>query len=355
MKTRPLRSSIATLALILLATGVLRAADHWKVVTGEAFSFTEVRDGVWHVRGTGAVAAGSNGALVVGDGGALLVDSHMTPAAARALLAELPLVTDQPIRYVVNTHFHFDHVQGNQVFGEDVEVVAHEATRAHIASGDTRRGRGYELFVGGIPGAIEQLEAGLAGLEGEELETAQARIAGMRTFWEQDSETELKAPTLALREAVTLYRGGREIRIFHLGRGHTDGDVLVYLPAERVLVTGDVITNGVPYMGDGFLREWADSLEPLTELPIDVILPGHGAAFEGSERIAHLQAYLRDLWAKCAALHAEGVAAAEAAERIDMTAHAEHFPTIEGPGVHPHAVERVYELLAADRSMAIAR
>lgn len=346
MRTTVRNSAIWSFVVALAlwgASGI--AAQEWREVTGESFSFTEVRPGVWHVTGTGAIAVGSNGALVEGERDLLLVDSHMTPAAARALLADLPQVTDKPIRYVVNTHFHFDHVQGNQVFGPEVEIIAHEETRRRVADGDSRRGRGYDYFIGGLPERIAQLEAELPGLEGDARAEAEERLAGMRTLLEQDRETELAAPTLALRQAVTLFRDGREIRILYLGRGHTSGDVVVYLPAEKALVTGDLLTGGVPYMGDGFLPEWVETLEALRGLEIDVVLPGHGRAFGEPERIVHLQELLRDLWEQCVDQHARGVPAAEAAAAIDLTAHSEHFPTIEGPGVMPHAVERAYELL----------
>lgn len=340
--------TLALAAALLCGAARAAAAEEWNQVTGAAFRFVEVSAGVWHVLGTGAVAVGSNGALIVSDDDALLVDSHMTPTAARALLEDLPLVTDKPIRYVVNTHFHFDHVQGNQVFGPSVEIVAHEFTRERIAAGDTRRGRGYEMFVGGLPTMIEQAEAALADLEGDERAATEQRIAGMRTFWEQDQEADPPPPTLALRDSITLYRGGREIRIFFLGRGHTGGDVVVYLPETGVLMTGDLLTNGLPYMGDGFLLEWAETLEPLAALQPSVILPGHGEAFKEVEKIGHLQAYLRDLWGKAATTHRRGVSVADAAVGIDMSAHAGHFPQIEGAGVSAHAIERIYELLDAE-------
>jgi glyoxylase-like metal-dependent hydrolase (beta-lactamase superfamily II) len=148
-----------------------------------------------------------------------------------------------------------------------------------------------------------------------------------------------------VQRRLTLHRGGREIQLAFFGRGHTAGDVVVYLPAERVLVTGDLLTAGVPYMGDAYVPEWIETLEALKALDVEVILPGHGAAFEGVAKIGYLQAYLRDLWREASALHAAGVSAPEAAKKIDMTAHAEHFPEISGPGVSEHAVERIYELL----------
>lgn len=326
----------------------LAAADHWREVSGEAFKFVEVKPGVWHVLGTGPIVVGSNGALVVSENDALLVDSHMTPTAARALLEDLPSITDKPIRYVVNTHFHFDHVQGNQVFGPEVEIVAHEFTRERIAAGDTRRGRGYDSFIAALPAMADQLEASLETLEAEERAAAELRIHGMRTIWQQDQEADPPPPTLALRQSVTLYRGDREIRIFFSGRGHTGGDIVVYLPREKVLVTGDLLTFALPYMGDGFLREWVDTLEALKGLDVEVILPGHGQAFEETEKIGYLQAYLRELWDKTVALHGAGVSVEEAAGTIDMTGHSEHFPQLEGPGANAHAVERIYELLDGD-------
>ncbi|UCE01819.1 MAG: MBL fold metallo-hydrolase [Candidatus Latescibacterota bacterium] len=336
---------------MLLSAGVAAYADEeWREVVGEEFTFTEVRSGVWHVRGSGTIAVGSNGALVVNDRDALLVDSHMTPAAARALLADLPLVTDKPIRDLVNTHFHFDHVHGNQVFGSEVEILAHEYTHAKIASGGTQRGRGYEAFIAAIPQRMQQVQEQIEQASAEEKQQLTQRLERMRRIWEQEQETRPTAPTLTLQEAVTLYRGGREIRILHFGRGHTGGDVVVYLPEERVLVAGDLITGGLPYMGDGFLLEWADTLEPLTQLEIDVILPGHGAAFTQVERLGFLQMYLRDLWRKLVELHAQGVSAQEAAASVDMSAHRERIPDVEQAGVSRHTVDRVYELLDANGS-----
>lgn len=358
-KSTPRASAIFAFAIALVVSAAAGADSHgagnheaeshdasvWKQVSGSAFTFTEVRPDVWHIQGTGTPAAGSNGAVIVGERDALLVDSHMTPAAAKALQADLPLITDKPIRYIVNTHFHFDHVQGNQVFGPDVEIIAHEFTRRVIASGDSRRGRGYDFFIGSAPARIESLEKQLESATGEDRQGIERQLDSLRTVWEQDQETELVAPTLALRKQITLYRGGREIRLHFFGRGHTGGDVVVYLPAEKVLVTGDLVTQGVPYMGDAYLLEWADTLEHLTELDVEVVLPGHGTAFDEIERIRWQQHLLRNLWHQIVDQHALGIPADEAAQAIDLTAHGKHYPSISEVGFNLHAVERAYELL----------
>ncbi len=311
---------------------------------GKAFTFHQIRDDVYHAVGTGSLAVGCNGAVVVNENDVLIVDSHMTPAAAWALQKELRDLTDKPVRYVINTHFHFDHSHGNQMFGDDVEIIAHTFTHGKVARGESMKGRAWESFIMTIPGRIEQAEGQLESLEGEEKEKLAEQIAGLRRFWEATQATVPTPPTMALERSLVLHRGGREIRLLFLGRGHTGGDVVVHLPGEKVLITGDLLTEGLPYMGDGFVPDWIDTLEGMKALDFDVMLPGHGAAFEDTAKIDHLQAYLRDLWRQATALHGQGVSAAEAVQQIDLSAHAEHFSRAAG-AVSDHAVARIWELL----------
>lgn len=338
----------ALLVLLLAAPFAALADDHeWKTVEGDAFTFTEVRDGVWHAVGGAGTAAGSNGAVVINESDVLVVDSHMTPSTARAMLADLAKITDKPVRYLVNTHFHFDHTHGNEVFGPDVEIVAHEFTQRKVASGDTKRGRGYDGFIGSTPQNVERMKAGLDALSDEDRAAMEKRMAFAMKVYEESEAVEPRAPTLALREAVTLYRGGREIQLLHVGRGHTGGDVIVYLPAEKALISGDLLTAGLPYMGDAFVPEWVGTLDEVAALDIEVILPGHGPAYTEVERVEHLQLYLIDLWQQSVKLFASGVTEEKAAAIINLTAHAKNFPEIEGVGVSRPAVDRLWELFTA--------
>ena len=344
---------------------------------GLAFEFEEVVPGVYHARGTGALSVGSHGAVIVNEEDVLLVESHISPAAAYAVVDEIEALTDKPVRYVVNTHYHFDHAHGNQIYPEDVHVIGHEVTREMLESGASM-GRSYELFVGRLPeqvvaivaaeeelrGRFEELrervdaaedEAEREELEGEletlqgELETLQGRAAYMRNYLAGQDALVPKGPNTTLSERMTLFRGDREIRILFFGRGHTGGDVVVHLPQERVIVTGDLLIPGLPYMGDGYLAEWVETLEHVKALDFDWVLPGHGNPFQDRERITHLQDYMRDLQERAAALHAQGIPYEEAAAQIDMTDHAEHYPQIRFPGVPAVAVQRVFELLDGGR------
>lgn len=315
------------------------------VAAGERFEFTEVVPGVYHARGVGDLVVGSNAAVVVNQDDVLLVDSHISPAAASALLEELEALTDRPVRYVANTHWHFDHAHGNQVYPPEVEIISHEATRAVIAAGGSNSGRSYELFLGSLPDRIARMEATLdtvtdAGARAE----LRAELERQRAFHAQVREVVPTPPNTTLSERLTLYRGDREIRFLFFGRGHTEGDVVVHLPGEGVLITGDLVTAGLPYMGDGFVDEWIETLEHLKSLEFEWVVPGHGMPFRDRDRIGHLQDYLRDLWNQTVEFHERGLPAETAAASIDMRSYADHFD-VQDAGVPLITVTRIYELL----------
>ena len=129
---------------------------------GPAFTFNKITEGVYLAIGTGNLVVMSNAAIIEGDRDVLVVDSHVTPGGAWALREELKAVTNKPIRFVVNSHFHFDHSHGNQIYGPDVEIIGHEFARAQIVAGKSLDSRAHEFFVGGVPNAIKGLEGRLA-------------------------------------------------------------------------------------------------------------------------------------------------------------------------------------------------
>ena len=310
-----------------------------------AFELEQIRPGVFHARGTGTMSVGSHGALVENEDELLLVDSHISPAAARAILAQAESLTGKPVRYVVNTHFHFDHAHGNQIYPVEVQVIGHETTREMLLNGGST-GRSFEMFTGGLPEQIRQAEADLEGMsEGPDRTQAEEQLDFLRRYYDEQQEVEPTGPNTTLSERMTLFRAGREIRLLFFGRGHTGGDVVVHLPDERVLITGDLLVPGLPYMGDGYLTEWIQTLEHLKDLDFEWVLPGHGVPFQDRERITYLQDYMRDLQSRAEALHAQGMGYAEAAAAIDMRDHAERYPSITEVGVPEITVQRIFDLL----------
>ena len=318
------------------------------VYEGRAFDFYEVRKNIYHAVGTGKLAVGSNASIVINSEDVLVVDSHLSPAAALALTEELSEITPKPIRYVINTHFHFDHAHGNQLFSSDVEIIGHEFTYSMLADGNSKRGRAYETFIGSLPSVIDNLKERIASTnDAGELVSLKTDLMVQENYKKATDAVIPTPPTITLSERLTLHRGGREIQLLFLGRGHTGGDVVVYLPDERIVITGDLLTDGIAYLGDSHPLEWVETLDRLKKLDFDLVLPGHGMAFEDKNKIRHFQAYLKDFWIKVQASHSAGTSAADASMQIDMRNHAEHYPGIQNPGVALDAVLRAYDLLGS--------
>jgi glyoxylase-like metal-dependent hydrolase (beta-lactamase superfamily II) len=310
-----------------------------------AHRFHKVTDSIYSAIGTGTMNVGSNSGIIINEREVLVVDSHITPASARVLLQELKTLTEKPVRYVVNTHYHFDHAHGNQIFSDDVMVIGHEFTREKLL-GDVMNERTYKSFTTGLPAQIDDLKKQIAAQsDPSERANLQDRLDVTQAYLEALAEVKPTPPNVTLKTKLTLFRGGREIQLLFFGRGHTGGDVVVFLPGERIVCTGDLLTAGLAYMGDGYVDEWITTLDALKALAFDTVIPGHGEVYTGKARIDYFQSYLRDIWNQVMALKKQGVPADEAAKRVDMTAHQEFFSQIQAPGVDPRAVQRMYEVM----------
>lgn len=318
---------------------------------GKAFRFNKVKDGLYHAVGTGALAVVGNSSVIVNDNDVIVVDDHVSPAAAWVLLDEIKSLTDKPVRTVINTHFHFDHAHGNQIFGKNVDIIGHEFTRDMLLKGNPLQMPLYKNYVEALPRQIDDLRK-RAAAEGDAARKANLQMQLAATENNRVSQAELRPtpPNVTLRTQMTLYRGDREIQIRFLGRAHTAGDVVVYLPKEKAVITGDFLTSALSNMSDAFVNEWPATLDELKKLDFDTVLPGHGDAFTDKAKIEYFQAYLRDVWTQVSRFKQQGVSAEDAAKQADLTKHKEHFPTIQGPGVPIIAVTRIYDLL--DRGVA---
>jgi len=283
-------------------------------------AFDELAPGVFFAVGDGPVHVASNALVVVNDEDVLVVDSHITADAARALLASVATLTDKPVRYLVNTHFHFDHAHGNQVFPPNVETIGHEYTRARLL-GDVLKQPTY-LGMGGPATQqkkIDGLQERLVAASAEQRESLEAQIATQQRHLKALDEVEPTPPTTTLLRKMTLHRGAREIQLLHLGRGHTGGDVVVFLPGEKVAFTGDLLYKGAPYLGDAYPEDFIETLEALKSLDFDVAAPGHGPLIRDKEQIDFNQEYLRKYWGQVKASHAAGRTLDQAIDSVDLT------------------------------------
>jgi glyoxylase-like metal-dependent hydrolase (beta-lactamase superfamily II) len=344
---------IVTALLLLVSTFVNRNADTvaaqgqrpaGTTFTGKAFRFNKVKEGLYHAIGTGALTVVGNSTVIVNDRDVIVVDDHVSPAAAWVLLAEIKSITDKPVTTVINTHFHFDHAHGNQIFGPNVQIIGHEFTRRALLDDPVSKPL-YQNFYN-FKTMETQIETQRKRIASEQDPAVRAKLQAQLTANENNlaSQKELRPtpPNVTLTTQMTLHRGDREIQIRYLGRGHTAGDVVVYLPKEKAVITGDLLTSSTSNMSDSYPAEWAATLEELKKLDFDTVLPGHGEAFTDKAKIDYFQAYMRDVWATVSALKKEGVPAAEAAKRADLSKHKERFPN---PAVPLLGVQRIYALI----------
>ena len=344
--------SVVLLISMYVMPFILCAQD--RIVESETHRFVEVAKGVWHVSGNGKIHTMSNAMVLVGEFDTLVVDSHVTPSAARTLLDSLAVITDKPVRYLVNSHYHFDHAHGNQSFPSGIEIIGHEFTRAKLSGtlGNVLDESTFRSFSDPVPSLVASLGEQIAS-ESDLAKKAelQERLRVQTDYMNAIDEVVPTPPNITLADKMTLFQvvpeGSREIQLLHFGRAHTGGDVVIYLPQEKVVFTGDMMLPGLAYMGDGHVDEWPDALEGLKGLDFDTWLPGHGPVMRSKVPISNFQDYLRDLWVKSNELYRLGVEWQEAAMQIDMTNHARNYFQIRGPGVDPRAIRRIFELLDA--------
>jgi cyclase len=284
MRLRPLW----LLAILLLApTGAAAQSQKLEIV--------KLADGVY-----GAIFSEprmdpveSNSVIVINSDSVLVVDANRTPATARTVIAEIRKLTDKPVRYVVNSHWHDDHIFGNQSYREafpQADFVAHRNTRddmerlafPHIRGGIDRFTKALadteaQLSKGSKPNGEKLTEKERAQLS-EELKVYRDVLPKIKTI-------RLVLPTVTFDERLTLHAGGRTIQILYFGRGNTRGDVAVYLPREKVLVTGDLLVHPVPFAYGSFLGDWIQTMKKLRELDADIIVPGHGPVMRDKEYV----------------------------------------------------------------------
>ena len=230
----------------------------------------------------GDVGFGGNSVGILTDDGVVMFDTSGTPASGQAILSEVRKLTDKPVIYVINSHWHWDHWGGNQVFKAafpNVQFLSHEKNRdlmMSVAVGWNAPGLAKDL-----PDYVKYQKEQLAAAEAKhtpEKDLAKKRelLAADENFLEQKRSVTYTFPNATFSESATLYLGTREIRVLH-ARAITPGDTFVYLPKEKILITGDILVSPIPFaVGGSYPQEWTETLQKLNQLETDTIIPGHG-------------------------------------------------------------------------------
>jgi cyclase len=323
------------------------APSPYPVVSGKAYKFEKIAEGVYYATSTGALSTGSNNTLIVGDRDVMVVDTGTSPAAARAMVEDIKVITDKPVKWVVNTHFHYDHTDGNQVYAGHADIIGHEYVKYAIEKLDVLHREPYKTSqLTNVPNRIEALKKQIADeKDATRKATLERQLAVAQQGWEDLKEIKPTPPNKTYKKSMDIKVGSHDVRLLFLGRGHTNGDTVVFLPKEKIVCTGDLMESAPAYMGDAQFDEWVTTLEALKKLDFDTVLPGHGTPFHDKGLITAFQGYLTDLTRQGTELKKQGVSAEDAAQRIDLTKYKTAFPSIQRPGADIRGVRRLYEWL----------
>jgi glyoxylase-like metal-dependent hydrolase (beta-lactamase superfamily II) len=276
--------------------GEMDCCAHEGPAAGDArFDWRKVADGVHVAVAHPAYKVNCNTAVIQSDDGLVIVDTHSKPSAARVIVERLRQMTSRPVRYVVNTHFHWDHWHGNEVYPAsypDAEIVTNQITREAMRKRGLKR---IDDHARQVPTEIAKLRADLVAAASPEARAQlQANLRLAESYLREVQALRPALPTLAFEQTMKLYRRDREIHLLHLGRAHTEGDVFVYLPKEKVVITGDAVIGWTPYMGDGYPEEWVATLDRLAELDFTQIIMGHGEP-AGRDWLQVFRGYVHDM------------------------------------------------------------
>jgi glyoxylase-like metal-dependent hydrolase (beta-lactamase superfamily II) len=232
-------------------------------------------------------------------------------------------VTDKPVTHLVNSHWHGDHNLGNQVYRAEfpgLKIVAHPETHAAMTGSPMAYVRRY------VPMLTEVIGEWHAQQEQGELSAPRAELLpGLVLMREQFERVVIAPPDLLVDSRLVLDRGEREIHIIHPGRGNTPGDLVLWLPRERVLATGDLVVHPIPYGFGSYPEDWIATLERLAAFEFDLLVPGHGAVQRDASYIKRLQTLLAEVRRQVAASVAEGKDLEATREALDLSAFVDEF------------------------------
>jgi cyclase len=239
-------------ALVALACGWVAYTQQGQQRTAQQMDVSKLKDDLWVIRSNGS----GNVALYVSNEGTVVVDDKFE-VDYENLIAAMKSVTNQPIRYVLDTHQHGDHTGGNAKFlALPAEIIAHRNARANMAKGK-------------MPGV----------------------------------------PRVSFTDEAEVFVGGKEVRSRHFGRGHTNGDAVVYFPSQRVIHTGDLFVNGpffIPSYNDGgSLKDWPRTIDEILKWDFDVVIPGHGPVATRAD-LVKFRGRLVEMWDRIGVLSRGG-------------------------------------------------
>lgn len=230
-------------------------------------TFSQISEHAWAYTAEGDPNTG----IIIGDDAVLVADTQATPAMAADVIRRIREVTDKPIKYVVLTHYHAVRVLGASAY-KPQQILASQDTYDLIVE---RGEQDKASEIGRFPRLFQNVETVPAGLT-----------------W----------PTMTFNGKMTLWLGKLEVQLLQLGRGHTKGDTVIWLPGEKTLLSGDLVEfDATPYAGDAYFQDWPQTLDNIAALQPSALVPGRGPALLGEQQVKSglecTRDFIRDVWA----------------------------------------------------------
>jgi glyoxylase-like metal-dependent hydrolase (beta-lactamase superfamily II) len=318
---RLMGSSLAGASILELAyhrAAWLRAAELTFAET--LFTIEKVTPGIYFAHAHPQAMINCNAAIFVRSKDVVVVDAHSKPSAAAGLIQQIRReVTPKPVRYVINTHFHWDHTQGNHAYratGHPVDFIAGAATKQLMSEFSAAR---LKESIDGVPAQIEKLRD-RAGNSTDAAEKAfcDDQIRQMQAYVAELSDFHLELPTITFEKSFVLRDPAFDLHLEFHGHSHTAGDVFVFCPQRRAIATGDAIHGFLPNIADGFPHAWPSTIDSVAEAPFKFQMGGHGP-FQTDRTVMTCQRnYIEELTGRVADDKQAGLALDEMQKRITV-------------------------------------
>jgi len=305
MHTHPRRSFLArTLGASFVGSSLLEQAS-LRAAQARAqadpsmpalFDLEKVADGVYAALAKPTAIGNCNAAIFENANDLLIVDSHSKGSAVTALVSQIRRdITPKPIRYIVNTHMHWDHVQGNSAYkriAPGADIVSCETTRKLMAE---LSGPRFKQQLESVAKAVEDSRAKASSAKTPEEKAYYEKMAAeTQSFLIEMQGYTQELPNVTFAENLILHDKAHDLHLAFRGRGHTAGDIVVYCPQKKALAGGDLLHGSFPYIDDGYPRDWAPTLRTVGTFDYTRVVGGHGGVL-GRERTGQMAAYVEEL------------------------------------------------------------
>ena len=311
------------------ALALLPLAAHTQEVIHPGYAWHEAGDGVFVHTQIDPLAGpvDGNSIVIVGDTGIVVVDTHINPAVARSVIGKIRAMSNVPVTHVINTHWHDDHTNGNHEYRKaypDVRIIAHRATLESLREEWQAMEDGRREAYASID--VERLRAAADVADDPGTAISYRVYAGyVEALRPELPGLVLEYPDMVIDDSLSLDIGGRDVELRWLGKGNTAGDVVVWLPGQKIAITGDILVAPIPYAFDSPMVDWSATLGAIQALGAGTVIPGHGPIQRDDAYVAQVRDLIDDTLDAVRSARENGAGYAELADSVDLSEHAARF------------------------------